>query len=650
MFERRLFVFASERLEARLRDAVSWRPSLGIISVPEWLLDRSHLASSEISRLFSSVAQQIDRIPPRDLRNTTILVPALCRFDEPARWNALLERKGGATSSPAAGVFREVLFARLVLTFPEVAWLFWMDGNCDGRLNRVETWHGVAPGLIPDPSDYDEDGRSTMQGCVAGGLTGLFDPGGLRSMVRGALSQRGEGGTESPSPSSLKRERVAACIDEEEPYAYFGSYVCYRFGHRAWPVASWRLMKRLFQRKMDTGDYKAPEGVELSLTLEDLYLSFPDRDPVDRGHVLHLSDLKDRDAVCPALKLASYRVFVTVGHHRGRGNSATWKADIDYLRKSRIPFRLLFKPLGGLFSLARGVGLRKLDGKISTDRRRASRRAVRGDEVGRRHSAEGQLLTISEHLLRRSRSLLASETTIQDAIHAATLALEASELLGGRTPTTALEALSLQHEAEVVAESLFLGIDQNLDLKERFKEIETQVKSICRWFHPRTQRRSELNARLAIIERLGRRFSDLHEIEEELDCLAEARRLRFKFWARQKWWRRPLGPVLDYLSFCLASLPRFIMVVGCWALFFGFSYYLFAQLVPGRPNDLLNAMAAASKLFFTGEPATNWASLGGGASHGLETMWDFWLTFQGTISFTNLGLLVSHLYLIVSRR
>ena len=101
------------------------------------------------------------------------------------------------------------------------------------------------------------------------------------------------------------------------------------------------------------------------------------------------------------------------------------------------------------------------------------------------------------------------------------------------------------------------------------------------------------------------------------------------------------------------TLPRFAGVAVAWAIFFGLSYYLFAHLVLGPSEDLnfWSAMAGAGKLFFTGEPSVRWAGLTAyGATPALETLWEAWLTFQGIVSFTNLGLLVSHLYLIVSRR
>ena len=73
-------------------------------------------------------------------------------------------------------------------------------------------------------------------------------------------------------------------------------------------------------------------------------------------------------------------------------------------------------------------------------------------------------MIIAEKLMERSRRLLKNSESVIDAIHAATLALEAKELLACKTPTKSLEALSLQHQAEVEAESMFYGVEYDLDV------------------------------------------------------------------------------------------------------------------------------------------------------------------------------------------
>ena len=506
----------------------------------------------------------------------------------------------------------------LMMAFPEIQWTFWCSWALPPEV-------AANPSLWPLWSQIVQidslDGLDEVIRWNRAGFASLFDPAGANAYLRWSIRDE----PESTAPYLPVREAIAAAIDEERDYAFFDVYVAWRSGFRAWAIPSWALAQRVLGPE-------AP-GVSPDLALEDLYLNFPDR-PAE----CHLSVPSVRTDALPRLVDCPRRILVTVGPHR---MGSPWRA-----------FPHVFKPLSGVFDLWRRVRrLARLSGiETLKNFRWPPQPRERTAEEPRGHSSPGPLFLVARSLIARGRRLLDESRSVEESVRAAALAVHAKELLGCRTPTTALEALALQHEAEVTAESLFLGVDQNIELGDRFREIAREVKAISRWFHPKTQRRSELNARLAIIERLAKRFADLHQVEEELACLAEARRLRFKFWAHQKWWRRALSPLLGYLSFCLSSLPRFALVVLGWAIFFGLSYYVFALTTPGRQPDFWNAMAGASKIFFTGEPATTWTQLGSGASRGLETAWDFWLTFQGIVSFTNLGLLVSHLYLIVSRR
>lgn len=506
----------------------------------------------------------------------------------------------------------------LMMAFPEIQWTFWCSWDLPPEV-------AANPSLWPLWSQIVQidslDGLDEVIRWNRAGLSSLFDPAGANAYLRRSIRDE----PESTAPYLPVREATAAAIDEERDYAFFDAYVAWRSGFRAWAIPSWALTQRIM-------GLKAPQA-RFDLALEDLYLNFPDRPAECR-----LSVPSVRTEALPRLADCPRRVLVTVGPHK---TGSPWRT-----------FPHVFKPLSGVFDLWRRVRrLARLSGveALKSFHWPPQRREPTAEEP-RGHSSPGPLFLVARSLIARGRRLLGESHSVEESVRAAALAVHAKEFLGCRTPTTALEALALQHQAEVTAESLFLGVDENIELGDRFREIARDVKAISQWFHPKTRRRSELNARLAIIERLAKRFADLHQIEEELACLAEARRLRFKFWTHQKPWRRGLSPVLGYLSFCLSSLPRFALIVLGWAMFFGLSYYVFALITPGRQPDFWNAMAGASKAFFTGGPATTWTQLGSGASRSLETVWDFWLTFQGIVSFTNLGLLVSHLYLIVSRR
>src|SRR5205807_1948214 len=117
-------------------------------------------------------------------------------------------------------------------------------------------------------------------------------------------------------------------LDDETDYSAFEALMAYSRGFRVHAIGSWTEAERLLGRR---GVYTPPQasagsegvpstaaptepGPEFLLSLEDWYLNLADQE------VHHLSDLKYRDEVLPALKDAPElrRRFITVGHWYGR--------------------------------------------------------------------------------------------------------------------------------------------------------------------------------------------------------------------------------------------------------------------------------------------------------------------------------------------
>jgi hypothetical protein len=396
------------------------------------------------------------------------------------------------------------------------------------------------------------------------------------------------------------------------------------------------------------------------LLLEDLYLKFPDRPPS-----ISLSEISSRDEQFKLLKNSTKRFLITVGHERDTTNASTHHQNRAYLRKwlaerasseTSPRAKIVRKPLGGIFDLWKSIGEWNWGFLDSTGQPSLAEAfdwppdPIR--DIDRGHSAPGRLLLIADKLTQRSRMILEEARSPPEAFLAATLALNAKELLANRTPTTALEALTLQHRAEVVAESLFQGIEFNLDLENRFADIQREVKAISRWFSGRRRRRVMLNARLSIIEELAREFSELDQFEEERKCRAEARRLYFDFWTYQHPLRIPLRPVLRYISLSLKSLPIFLGLVLIWIFVFGVSWDLLEPTVnvgtavpEMRYRSFLDALTSSTIYFFTlTPPGSYWDDAD------RQVIWNLVLILQSIISLSHLGLLVSHIYLVISRR
>jgi hypothetical protein len=538
----------------------------------------------------------------------------------------------------------------LVLAFPEIHWLLRTPyAHSDPFLTQAHIWTGGQS--IEDAVSYHSHG-----------FLSLFDPAGLRQLLRRCLLAVEDRRRQDLDaiPYYIRRE-VAAVIDEEHAYAYFSALAAFRSGYRPLPVTSWWSMERWLA---DAGEGQPPDPV---ISIEDIYLNFADRPKTfDRdGEVRSfpdgarpspgLSQLAFRDSLCGKLSRVKRRVFLTVGHQRGSGRRDVWAINKDYLSLYPYKVRWVLKPVAGLYRFMRDAGLsghlprhaRAVDGLVDP----AS--VTEAEDLP--HSAPGRLLMVAERLLERASLLLDAEPSLVDAVHATVLAIEAKELLRYQTPTTTLEAIALQHEAEAVAESLFLGVEYNLDVEQRFREIESEVKATSTWFHRSRSKRSALNAQLTIVERLASRFRSLNQIEEEMSCLARARRLRFDFWIRERpWpWRWAMWLPLRYLAFALSSLPRFMLSVVAWVFVFGLVYYCLAGWTHDKWEQsfekVLESLAASAFFTFTLQPADGWSKVIEASVH-RTALWNCLLAFQGAISFTNLGLLLSHLYMIVSRR
>lgn len=311
----------------------------------------------------------------------------------------------------------------------------------------------------------------------------------------------------------------------------------------------------------------------------------------------------------------------------------------------------MFKPIAGIFDIWKKSGLQRwlrLSKGLAPkyvwppDREKKNTVGTYGH-----HSAPGRLLEIADRLIQRAERILNSAISVPEAIHGALLALEAQELLGNKTPTTALEALSLKHQLEVTAECMFYGVEYNFDVKSRFKDIEKEVKSIGRWFYPRTHRLSELNAEINILSDLVRRFRQYNQFDEEQECLQRIRQLHRHLWFRKnKSWAWLFYPIRAYVEYLLGHLHRFVIAIIFW--FLSLSFLFDACIKDKHSNIFINMLrgpAHAITFFFGMQPPYDMGGLEGKGLY-LELL----TLFTIVMGFIHLGIFISHFYSIVSRR
>lgn len=451
------------------------------------------------------------------------------------------------------------LVAMLILTFPEVRWLFGVIHHPEITLFKDHNLTKIFSGAFRDP---------------------LLDPTGLRNWVREKTNEAIVNHLKEDLILPFRHSnRLAAAIDDEHYFAYFNAYTAYRFGCRADVITSWQIMEDLFIPKNPGYMTYHPYW----LLLEDMSLNFPDR-PAD----MHLSNLKDRAEQCKLLGYAdktadqsTHRILVT---GQSRPGDHTLAENREYLRRHKKGSpRIIYKPVSGMFDLWGQIGL--LRKKTKTKRtgnvdwfkwppdRPGKNEGQGNQEDGKRitgHGTTGKLLLVAETLIHRAEAMrVDSITTVERVLLCAVMATDALELTGGRTPTTAIEALSLKHRFEVMMECKFLGNEYNIHVEERFQEIEFDLKRITIWAHRRMRRLTAMNAKMSIIVQIMRIFREYGQFDEEQLCLKHTRTLNRRLFFAKHPGLSFLHPVRWYIDKLIGSISLLVTAIVVWPLALG---------------------------------------------------------------------------------
>ena len=267
---------------------------------------------------------------------------------------------------------------------------------------------------------------------------------------------------------------------------------------------------------------------------------------------------------------------------------------------------------------------------------------MKGDADGSGHSSPGIFLLIARHLLDRAESMLTKGlSSVEQAVRGAVLANDALELLGGKTPTTAAEALSLKHHFELHAECQFTGVEHHVPLHHRLKEIKRDAESIARWFRPQERRRAALNIQMNIVNQLVRILRQYNQFDEEQECMNRVRHLHNSLYLHEHPWRRFLTwPILRYSEFLLSSFSRFTIALIVWIVGLTLLFNLRPDIKsPTDETNSLQPFGDAISTFLGINPITSYGP---------------WLIVLSVVAIVaglaHLGIFISHLYVLVSKR
>ncbi|CAD6876620.1 hypothetical protein [Methylomonas fluvii] len=536
-----------------------------------------------------------------------------------------------ALSAIAEGITWDNLIAMLILTFPEIHWVFGVILGSLEDLNEQE--EHKAKFLVAEHS------LPSLLSCPR--RDAIFDSLELRQWVKDCTVKFDKGN----NLNLPNRMHKAAAIEDEKSFAYFHGYTSFRYGYRTDVVTSWTLMSKLFN------DGQNDKGHGFELLLEDMSLNFPDK-PLNKnildfdidndkkqGRAYHFLRLH---SACKIHENSKFRILITTGQDMPCHD--TLKKNLIYLKEHKKEGcgRKVLKPSGGMMDLWQKAGLfRFLREKLN--RRGNAKgffwppRLLTPDAFaeGIGHGAPGKLMLIAETLLNRALETLPKANTVQDFIQGAVLATEAAELLSGMTPTMTLQALVLKHEFEARAECAFVGVGYHFDVKTRADEIENEVNAIAVRFAKNKRRESELHSLITIMNRLAQVFREAGRFEEEHECMVRMRR-----WHRHLVGLKVTNPfrlltngILWYAEFLLASFPLFMLVILLWLGASCMAWWF----IDGSWKAAISGVWSA---FFSGTAApdkSSWSLIG--------------ITCIIVASgFFHLGVLVAYIYSLISRR
>jgi hypothetical protein len=170
-----------------------------------------------------------------------------------------------------------------------------------------------------------------------------------------------------------------------------------------------------------------------------------------------------------------------------------------------------------------------------------------------------------------------------------------------------------------------------------------------RRFHRGQQTTAKLNADMNIFSELVGVLRNYNRFDEQQTCMNKVRHLHNTLWMRRKPMNLLFWPVLRYLELLLSSFAAFSTVLLIWVV--GLSF-LFWWTGPGYKTWWPGLTDAVSGFFSVGTLIPNPDSTPTANGMTNNVSWNYVAVACMTIvsGFLHLGVFISHLYPIISRR
>jgi hypothetical protein len=556
--------------------------------------------------------------------------------------------------APTNNEFYASLLSSLVLSFPEFYWVLWSQ-------MIPEIAERAAAHFISIQSPSGDGVRSAMRIRHLGNILhlagseafALFDGGGLRKYIFDKLEQHAVGVGESGGRTTSSP--LCLVIDDERTHALLAAYAAYAAGCQASTITCRRSVDVIgfleFHENIDDRPEFAIDDfiAKPEIVIEDLYMNFIDRRPDE-----HYSNLETGRTRWPWLNDVDRRLILTYGEGAHAGD---FDASVRFLKASAANRSrgILIKPISGLYDLQ---SLRRVrwfgDVRGSAARREfwppASKDAPPPAGLANDgHSAPGRLLMVAEFLVARARQRLQAHRDLEDAVAAAVMARDAIRLLGGKTPTTAIEALSILHRSECTIECSSHGVAQDYAIDVRLAGIQAELDRIGLHFDRKHRRACVLDAEVGIVNELIQIFRKYGQFDEEQVLLSRNRQLHYELMVLRKkrgpLWRLVGGPINRYLNYCISGgAPRILALTALWLAVSIVAMVTVAALSPrflGETGADMGDVLCLVSYFLTLNSPTGFC----------DSSWGMvFLIAVGIVSVLHLGVFLAHLYNLIARR
>ncbi|MEQ1947230.1 MAG: hypothetical protein ABL995_08575 [Bryobacteraceae bacterium] len=499
-------------------------------------------------RVPNDIVDKLNRLGLHELRETMVL----CNLDPtgPDPWDL-----------KQLGVDGRGYAAMLVLSFPEVYFVF-LGGPSPLPLELPDTLDDVQRRLISARRESINHHHvlewpqvlrlAELLHFHASGFRTLFDPYGLRSSLKllllGINKDNQRGLMYLPDIKS-RLERCAASADEEDDYVSLHAYAAFKMGYCVSVLRSEEEFNRVLK------DANTP----LNLVISDWDLAYADHEEVnsvesqrDSTELLERVEFDPDDSTGRRenrLKRDKISVLVV--------STYSSKRLTTFLARDKERRIVLGKPHSGVHSVKSHIEqitqrtdlevLKRVSGQLSADALAPDQRPraevsqsgdsgrtssdVEPQAATRNHSLPYARSVVTNHLLQRARDIqMDSSRPVDDGVLQAVLALEAKELLGELSRTTAYDALRLQIEGELLAELSWFGVDFQDEVKRRIKGVTEEADRLL-------QHEAKMGAEVSALERsrdsflyglidnLRRRYSNSGQIVASEHCLREINNL-----------------------------------------------------------------------------------------------------------------------------